>query len=244
MAGECSAWHCANPLSLRRAPFLAEGQVPVPGGGSNENDQFRRGNRGNRRSVKAGTPSASSPEAMVSRWRGAPTASPSSPRVSDASTSFAGALAERRGGDQDVGGAPHRASSSSAPDQLVDQTRAQRRRRVEQLAAVEQVLGRGRADEVQQHLDRGGGWTTPTLAGVTPKTAVSSAKRRSQQVATSRPPPTQRPRIAATVGTGNARRAAWAARSSRRRSAMGTSGSHRPAGRSCPRRRRSSAPPR
>src|SRR5687767_13874022 len=65
----------------------------------------------------------------------------------------------------------------------------------------------------------------PTLAGVTPKTPVGSVKRRSHEAAISTPPPTQCPRIIATVGFGKVRSAACAARLCRRRSAMGSSGS-------------------
>src|SRR5829696_2438801 len=65
----------------------------------------------------------------------------------------------------------------------------------------------------------------PTLAGVTPKTPVGSVKRRSQQAAISTPPPMQWPRIIAIVGLGKSRRAAWAARLSRRTTAMGSAGS-------------------
>src|SRR3954451_2839192 len=65
----------------------------------------------------------------------------------------------------------------------------------------------------------------PTLAGVTPKTPVGSVNRRSQEAASSTPPPMQCPRIAATVGCGKDRSAAWAARLSRRTSAIGSSGS-------------------
>jgi hypothetical protein len=65
----------------------------------------------------------------------------------------------------------------------------------------------------------------PTLAGVTPKTAVGSANRRSHEAAISTPPPMQWPRIIATVGFGNSRSAACAARLSRRTSAIGSPGS-------------------
>src|SRR5215207_1769115 len=68
----------------------------------------------------------------------------------------------------------------------------------------------------------------PTFAGVTPKTAVGSAKRRSQAAAISTPPPMQWPRIIATVGFGKSLRAACAARLSRRTSAIGSSGSAPP----------------
>src|SRR5688572_24138651 len=68
----------------------------------------------------------------------------------------------------------------------------------------------------------------PTFAGGRPKTPVGSVKRRWHAAAISTPPPTQWPRIIATVGFGKARRAAWAARLSRRRSAMGSRGSAPP----------------
>src|SRR4026209_1223377 len=61
----------------------------------------------------------------------------------------------------------------------------------------------------------------PTFAGVTPNTPVGAVKRRSQQAAISTPPPMQWPRIIAIVGFGKSRRAACAARLSRRTTAIG-----------------------
>lgn len=57
-------------------------------------------------------------------------------------------------------------------------------------------------------------YTMPSLAGVTPKDAPSSANRRSQAAANWLPPPTQYPRITASVGRGNAASASSAATAS------------------------------
>src|SRR3954464_15535669 len=65
----------------------------------------------------------------------------------------------------------------------------------------------------------------PTLAGGPPKTPAGWWERRSREGAIATPPPMQCPRIAATVGCGKARSAAWAARLSRRTSGIGASGS-------------------
>ena len=144
----------------RRSPASSGSAAALwyPGAAGAETEtssQPDQGKRGARRSVKAATPSASSPAAMVSRYQRATSASPSPPAVSAATTCLVARWdsADRLG--QDVGEAVHLGLEVVGGDDAVDQTGAQRGLRVDQLAAEQQVLRHRRADEVDQGLRRG-----------------------------------------------------------------------------------------